>query len=111
MSARPLWERALEARDDERAAARHARSVAAGRKSGGRPREYPAISVGQRYGDWRVIELLGRGIQGRRDMRVALVCKCGRRSETFEYLARNFGTCRHAHANPKARAANRGRAP
>jgi hypothetical protein len=60
-------------------------------------RRYPAVKVGDKSGCWRVTAFLGRGFQGRADMRVEMVCECGRRTEVFEFMARDRSkTCPHA---------------
>lgn len=98
----PLWQRALEARRLEQEEKLRQAAREKGRKGGlvGR-RRYPEIRIGQRFGPWTVVALLGRGFRGRSDMRVELVCLCGRRAETFEFQARkraeNGPKCNHPH--------------
>jgi len=52
-----------------------------------RHRDRPAPFVGQIFGEWTVTRLLGRGVQGRRDMRLQLVNAKGRLREVFEFQA------------------------
>ena len=67
--------------------------------SGGRyNRKHPELSVGQKLGPWRVVTVLGRGYQGRADLRALVECTCGRQHAGFEYNLRKLGahpSCQH----------------
>jgi hypothetical protein len=98
---RPLWRRALDQREFDQGLARQKlrkrAAQANGRKGGLASRAHPSIAVGNVFGSWRVRKLLGRGYQGRADMRVLLVCDgCGAERQVFEFLARKPAECRHA---------------
>jgi len=66
----------------------------------GRPRKYDEPKIGERYGVWKVVALLGRGHRGRSDLRIEIQCVCGRRAETYEFnlRARRASTCKHGSA-------------
>lgn len=51
-------------------------------------RKHAPPRIGQRFGSWRVVRLLGRGYRGRSDLRVEVECSCGKRSETYEFNLR-----------------------
>jgi hypothetical protein len=96
-----LWERALDDRrlDRDRHHAVNEAQRAGARKGGYAGRRYPEMVVGARYGCFTVTALLGRGHQGRADLRVRIQCDCGREYEVFEFMARYKGKvmkeCRH----------------
>lgn len=69
-------------------------------KHWGRTREYPEPRVGMRFGSWRVTEILGRGYQGRADLRIELRCEHGMVRQMFEFLARKLGKCPHELRRP-----------
>lgn len=78
-----------------------------GGAKGGRVRTHPEPKVGDRFGVWKVVALIGRGVQGRADMRLMLECRHGVQRPAFEYNARKYvgHTCAWAHAprGPKPR--------
>jgi len=96
---RPLWERALESRRLEQEAQRAQVYRENGRKGGFAKRKHRELAVGQRFGAWTVVNLIGRGVMGRSDMRVEIVCVCGKRAELFEFMVRkkvmDGPICRH----------------
>ena len=62
----------------------------------GAPRRTPMPRAGDVIGDYRVVEVLGRGFGGRSELRLSLVCTtCGRPRETNEFNARKVRTCGH----------------
>lgn len=69
-----------------------------------RPRVYPPMKVGDRFGDREVIELLPRGHGGRRDQVVRWRCICGRTGVICEFNLRGQeNTCaRHGLPGPRS---------
>jgi hypothetical protein len=62
----------------------------------GPTRQTPMPRAGDILGDWRVVDVLGRGFGGRSELRLSLVCTtCGRTRETNEFNARKVRTCGH----------------
>lgn len=63
---------------------------------GGAPRKYPEPRVGDQFGPWRIVAIVGRGYRGRSDLRLEAMCTCGRRCITYEFnLRKRTGDCRH----------------
>lgn len=101
---RELWKRALEARKEDAARRCLLSEVRLTRRKGGRKpgyqydrkRKFRPLKVGDRFGCWRVISILGRGYGGRSDVRVSLRCDCGAQKDAYDFNARSqTGPCPH----------------
>ena len=103
MSAAPqLWEVCLEIRRAEQLAADRAKIAETNgrarlaaptyQKQGTGRRTHPVVKVGDRFGVWRVVALLPRGV--RSDERVEVICPEGHRREVFVFNLRKRPGCR-----------------
>ena len=60
----------------------------AGRKGGLIGRKHPEPRVGDVFGVWTVVALLGRGRHGRSDLSVRARCVCLREADVYEFNLR-----------------------
>ncbi len=71
-------------------------------------RSYPEPKVGDIFGCYKVVRIIGRGHRGRSDLRVEYLCvSCHKRGETYEFNLRNApakcsGKTHHKNTNARA---------